>query len=88
MSKDEVVSNCVGDDFKPIDRLYGDLHGKHFVVNKDFSTYKGKIFKKGLLVKDIDGNRFRSHCFVTEDNRYFDRSGMPIAKPNGLIGDE
>jgi hypothetical protein len=88
MSKDVVVSNCLGEEATPIDRLYGDLHGKYFVVQKDFTHYKGKIHKKGTLVKGLDGNRFRSHCFVTDDNRWFDRCGMPIAKPSNLVNDE
>lgn len=86
MSK-EVISNMVGDNEQPIDRIYAQpaSGGEMKLINKDFSTYKGKIHKKATSVKDLDGSRFRSHCYVTDDNRWFDRCGMPIDKPNNLL---
>lgn len=83
----EVVSNMVGNDGQAIDRIYGApaSGGDDKLINKDFTEYKGKIHKRATSVKDLDGSRFRSHCFVTDDNRWFDRCGMPIEKPNNLL---
>tara|TARA_A200000159_G_C7319309_1_gene338110 strand:+ start:995 stop:1288 length:294 start_codon:yes stop_codon:yes gene_type:complete len=83
----EVVSNLMGPGGTPIDRLYGSpaSGGEMRIINKDFTEYKGKIHKRALSKKDIDGSRFRSYCYVTDDNRWFDRSGMPINKPNDLL---
>jgi len=88
MSVDEVVSNCIGPNKTPIDRLYGSIYGQQYIIQKDFSTYKGKIHKKSLIKKGMDGNKFRSHCYVTDDNRWFDRSGLPIKEPKTVITDE
>jgi hypothetical protein len=88
MKRDPVVSNCVGPNNAPIDRLYGSLHGHQYLIQKDFSTYKGKVTRKSLMKKDIDGTKFRSHCYVTDDNRWFDRSGMPMKEPKTVITDE
>ena len=87
--KEQVVSNMVGDDDQSIDRIYGEpaSGGEMKLINKDFSTYKGKIHKRATSVKDLDGSRFRSYCYVTDDNRWFDRSGMPIQKPTNLLKD-
>ena len=83
----EVISNMVGPEGQAIDRIYGApaSGGDAKLVNKDFSIYKGKIHKRATSVKDLDGTRFRSYCYVTEDNRWFDRCGMPIKKPNNLL---
>ena len=74
----KVVSNMVGDEGQAIDRIYGApaSGGDDKLINKDFTEYKGKIHKRATSVKDLDGSRFRSHCFVTDDNRWFDRCGM------------
>jgi len=86
MSK-EVISNMVGDNEQPIDRIYAQpaSGGEMKLINKDFSTYKGKIHKRATSVKDLDGSRFRSHCFVTDDDRWFDRCGMPKKKKKNLL---
>ena len=39
------------------------------------------------MVKGTDGNRFKSHVFVTQDDRWFDRGGLPITKPNNLANE-
>ena len=57
------------------------------LIQKDYTTYKGS-FKKALNIKGVDGNNFRSYCYVTDDNRWFDRCGMPISKPKNLVGDK
>jgi len=85
---DTVVSNCVGPGGTPIDRLYGNLNGSLRLVQKDFSVYKGGITKKALTKKGLDGNNFRSYCYVTDDNRWFDRAGMPIDKPKSVVENE
>tara|TARA_E500000318_G_scaffold59260_1_gene55013 strand:+ start:1565 stop:2008 length:444 start_codon:yes stop_codon:yes gene_type:complete len=80
-----VVSNQYGEDAKGkplyIDRLYGDLYGSIKLVNKNFTEYKGKINKRSISVKGLDGNNFRSYVYETNDGRWFDRAGMPIEKP-------
>tara|TARA_B100001057_G_scaffold78156_1_gene73283 strand:- start:1084 stop:1344 length:261 start_codon:yes stop_codon:yes gene_type:complete len=77
----------VGDNDQPIDRIYGEpaSGGSMKLINKDFTEYKGKIHKRALSIKDLDGSRFRSYCYVTDDERWFDRCGMPIQKPNNLL---
>ena len=85
---DTVVSNCVGPGGTSIDRLYGNLNGSLRLVQKDFSVYKGSITKKALTKKGLDGNNFRSYCYVTDDNRWFDRAGMPIDKPKSVVENE
>ena len=86
---EQVVSNMVGDNEQSIDRIYGEpaSGGEMKLINKDFTEYKGKIHKRATSVKDLDGSRFRSYCYVTDDNRWFDRSGIPIQKPTNLLKD-
>ena len=80
-----VVSNQYGEDGKGnpiyIDRLYGGIYGNIKLINKNFTEYKGKIHKRSIVKKGIDGNNFRTHAYETQDGRWFDRSGMPIDKP-------
>jgi len=83
MSAEIVVSNMVGQGEIAIDRLYMGFPNKIYVVNKDFSEYKGEITKRSILVKGTEGN-YRSHVYKTQDGRWFDRAGMPINKPNSL----
>jgi hypothetical protein len=75
-----IVSNMVGD--KTIDRIYGSpaSGGQLRLINKDFTTYTGNITKKTIIVQGMN-NTFKSHVFVTDDDRWFDRCGMPINKP-------
>ena len=64
-----------------IDRIYGGVHrSDQRLIQKDRSTYTGKIHKKRRLVKGI-GNNFYSECRVTADGRWFDNSGFPIEPP-------
>lgn len=64
-----------------IDRIYGNLNGSQRLVQADGSQYTGTIHKKSIIITGIDGNRFKSHVYVTDDKRWFDRSGMPIEEP-------
>ncbi len=83
-----IVSNHVGVDGESVDRIYGDPNsGKYRLVQRDYTTYKGTINKKMTMVKGTDGNRFKSHVFVTQDDRWFDRGGLPITKPNNLANE-
>ena len=78
MTEGDVISNFMGD--KWIDRIYQDLHGHLTLVNKDFTTYKGKITTRTIR---CDG--YTSIVHTTNDGRWFDRAGMPISKPKNLI---
>ena len=67
----QVVSNFVNEQW--IDRLYRTLHGKVYLIQKDSTEYKGAIQTK----------KFSGKTFIfTEDGRWFDRSGLPVAKPS------
>lgn len=79
---DHIFSNLDGD------RIYGSINGTVELINKDNSTYRGKINKRSITVKGIDGNNFRSYVYETADKRWFDRAGMPIKKPTNLVGDK
>ena len=85
-----IVSNHIGMNGEPVDRIYvSPASGGHLrLIQADYSTYKGKIHKKQLILKGIDGNNFKSHCFVTDDGRWFDRTGIPMLKPTEVIEDE
>ena len=68
------------DKFVYIDRLYGDIFGHNRLILKDGSTYQGKIEKKSI--KNTDGTL---NYVYTTGNKWFDRTGMPIDKPNNLL---
>ena len=77
-----------GDEYIMIDRVYGSLYGEH-LLQKDGTTYTGKLYKKRRLVvrKDtITGEKknFYSACTCTADGRWFDNCGMPIEAPDKL----
>ena len=67
----QVISNFMND--KWIDRLYQRLNGKVYLIQKDGKEYKGAI-----QTKKFSGKTFS----FTEDGRWFDRSGLPVAKPS------
>ena len=77
-----------GDEYIMIDRVYGSLYNDH-LVQKDGTTYTGKLYKKRRLIvsKDpITGEKknFYSACTCTADGRWFDNCGMPIEAPDKL----
>ena len=84
----QVISNHMGPDGESIDRLYGSpaSGGSMRLINRDYTQYKGGIHKRAITLKDIDKTKFRSHVYVTDDDRWFNRSGMPINKPTNLVG--
>jgi len=63
------------------DRIYQNIYGLIELVNKNGSIYKGPIDKKSIKLK----NGTLSYVYSTKDNRWFDRAGMPISKPNNLV---
>jgi len=75
-----IISNLGGD------RIYGSVSGNVELINKNNSTYHGKINKRATIEKGLDGNNFRSYVYETADNRWFDRTGLPIKKPTNLVG--
>jgi len=79
MTEVDVISNFIND--KWIDRIYQDMYGNIELVNKDFTTYKGKINKRSIKLKDGS----LSYVHVTADQRWFDKQGMPIDRPKNLI---
>ena len=85
-----IISNHIGPEGAPADRIYGSpASGGHLrLIQADYTDYKGKIHKKQLILKGIDGNNFKSHCFVTDDGRWFDRTGIPMLKPTEVVEDE
>ena len=92
MAKDDSTPGKVVED-KPVyivsnmdnDRIYSNLYGHIRLVNKDVTTYKGKILKRRITVKGLDGNNFFSHVYETQDQRWFNKGGLPIAKPNNIV---
>jgi len=83
-----VVSNHIGLNGEPVDRLYGDPFGKLRLIQADYTKYQGKIIKKQLIKQDTNGNNFKSFCYVTEDGRWFDRGGIPMLPPEDLVEED
>ena len=73
---------------EPVDRIYGNPFGQLRLIQADYTEYKGKITKKQLIKKDINGNNFKSYCYVTDDGRWFDRGGISILPPDDLVEEE
>ena len=71
-------SNKIGD--KVIDRIYGDLHGTLKLILKDGSKYDGKIDKRSIKLDDGT----LGHVYNVK-NKWFDRMGLPIDKPDNLV---
>jgi len=72
-----------GDVYKWFDRVYGGIYiSSENLIQKDGTTYQGKLYKKRRLVKSgLDGKNFYSECRVTADGRWFDNGGFPIEPP-------
>ena len=67
--------------FDAYDRIYSNLHKSLTLIQKNGSTYKGRIDKKSIKLSDGT----LGHVHVTADNRWFNNCGMPIPKPTNLI---
>ena len=76
----EVDADGVEDYWRPYDRVYGGL-SDYKLINKDGTTYEGKLTHKYRLLKGHDGKNFKSRCTVSADGRWFDNGGMPIDPP-------
>ena len=70
----------------PFDRVYGGLYGQH-LIQKNGTTYQGKLINKYRLLTGLDGKNFKSRCTVTADGRWFDNGGFPIDPPKNLEPD-
>jgi len=86
--KAKVKKDEDGDEYIMIDRVYGSLYDDH-LLQKDGTTYTGKLYKKRRLVvrKDpITGEKknFYSPCTSTADGRWFNNTGLPIEAPDKL----
>ena len=78
-----------GEEYIMIDRVYGTLWNDGHLVQKDGSTYTGKLYRKRRLSirKDpVTGEKsnFYSACTSTADGRWFDNCGFPIEAPEKL----
>jgi len=62
---------------EPIDRIYGGGALRLRLIQKDGTEYKGTITKKTIIQDGLNG-KFKSHIYVTDDKRTFDRSGLPV----------
>ena len=71
-------SNKRGDEV--IDRIYGSITGSLKLILKDGSTYDGKIDKKSIKLSDGT----LGHVYNVK-NKWFDRMGLPIDKPENLV---
>ena len=70
-----IVSNMRNGE--PIDRRYGGGHLRLRLIQKDGTEYKGSITQKSIMAEGING-KIKSHIYVTDDKRTFDRSGFPV----------
>ena len=68
-------------EFVAYDRIYGNIYKQLRLIQKNGTEYKGKIEKKSIKLKDGT----LSFVHKTADNRWFNRTGMPIDKPTNLI---
>lgn len=86
MSSIVIVSNNVGPNGEPIDRIYGSpaSGGSIRLVNADYTTYKGNIIKKTIYKENSRGEKVKTKVFVTDDNRWFDVGGMPMLAPDNI----
>ena len=67
--------------FVSYDRIYGNIYKQLKLIQKNGTEYTGKIEKKSIKLEDGT----LSFVHKTTDNRWFNRSGMPISKPINLI---
>jgi hypothetical protein len=83
-----IVSNNVGLNGEPVDRIYGGGITPLRLIQADYTEYKGSIKKKRVFKKSkLDGTNITTHVYVTDDNRYFDNGGLPILKPDDVVED-
>jgi len=83
-----IVSNNIGPNKEPVDRIYGNPNGSLRLVQADYTTYKGSISKKTITKENHLGERYKTYVYVTDDNRWFDRGGIPILPPEQIQEDD
>jgi hypothetical protein len=83
-----IVSNHIGMNGEPVDRIYGNPFGQLRLIQADYTEYKGNIKKKQLIKQGLDGNNFKTFCYVTDDGRWFDRGGISMLPPDDVIEEE
>jgi hypothetical protein len=80
-----IVSNNIGPNGEPADRIYGGTNDRVRLIQADYTEYKGNIKKKRVFKESSLGNyKITTHIYVTDDERYFDNGGMPILKPTDI----
>ena len=67
--------------FVSYDRIYGNIYKQLKLIQKNGTEYTGKIEKKSIKLEDGT----LSFVHKTADNRWFNKTGMPISKPTNLI---
>ena len=67
--------------FVSYDRIYGNIYKQLKLIQKNGTEYTGRIEKKSIKLEDGT----LSFVHKTADNRWFNRTGMPISKPINLI---
>ena len=78
-----------GDVYKWFDRVYGGIYvSSENLIQKDGTTYQGKLYAKRRLIKGIDGNNSYQKIRVTADGRWFDNCGFPIEPPTKVEDEE
>jgi len=63
------------------DRIYQNLYGTLELINKNGRTYNDSIETKSIKLKSGS----LSYVYKTKDNRWFDKTGMPIEQPKNLV---
>ena len=66
--------------FKYIDRIYSRIFGDVYMIQRDGTQYRSKIDKRSIKLKDGTLG-FVYHA----DNKWFERGGLPIDKPENLV---
>jgi hypothetical protein len=89
MQEVSIASNNVGPKGESIDRIYKNgTMDEYELVNADYSIYRGRIFKKTILVESMHGGNIKASAFRTEDGRWFDGTGFPMKDPKDSIVEE
>ena len=84
-----IVSNHIGLNGSPSDRIYGDPFGSVYLIQQDYTRYEGKITKKSITIQStVDGRNMKSFVYITDDGRWFDRAGIPMLPKNEQLDKE
>lgn len=81
-----IESNNMGG--KWIDRIYQlGITEEVELINKDSTRYRGKIYRRRIILQNTEGQNFFSTAYESADGRWFDNCGMPTIKSTNLILD-